>query len=104
MNSSNTIIDNERYSRQSYSIGQDVMCKLSQAQVLVIGYSTLSLEIIKNLALLGINTIDIHSNKKLEQYQKTGMYYKYNDELPISDFKNKIFNSGGNRSFFRSLN
>lgn len=80
-------IDNDRYSRQSYSIGQDVMCKLSQAKVLVIGYSTLSLEIIKNLALLGINTIDIHSNKKLERYQQTGMYYKYDDELPISDFK-----------------
>ena len=85
---SKTIIDNDRYSRQSYSIGQDVMCKLSKARVLVIGYSTLSLEIIKNLALLGINTIDIH-NKKLEYKacQQTGMYYKYNNELPISDFK-----------------
>jgi ubiquitin-activating enzyme E1 len=87
MDSSNTIIDNDRYSRQSYSIGQDLMCKLSKAQVLVIGYSTMSLEIIKNLALLGINIIDIHSNKKLDRYQKTGMYYKYNDELPILDFK-----------------
>ena len=87
MFSTNIAIDNDRYSRQSYSIGQDVMCKLSKAKVLVIGYSTLSLEIIKNLALLGINSIDIHSNKKLDRYQQTGMYYKYNGELPISDFK-----------------
>lgn len=87
MSSNTTTIDNDRYSRQSYSIGQDVMCKLSKANCLIIGYSTLSLEIVKNLALLGINSIDIHSNKKIDKYQKTGMYYKYNDELPISDFK-----------------
>lgn len=79
-------IDNGRYSRQSYSIGQDVMCKLSKAKVLIIGYSTLSLEIIKNMALLGIDTIDIHYSSKLERYQKTGLYYNKN-ELPISDFK-----------------
>jgi ubiquitin-activating enzyme E1 len=80
-------MDTDRYSRQSYSIGQDVMCKLSKARVLIIGYSSLSLEIIKNLALLGINTIDIHYNKKLEKYQKTGMYYIFDDILPLDDFK-----------------
>jgi ubiquitin-activating enzyme E1 len=80
-------MEDERYSRQSYSIGQDLMCKLSKARILIIGYSTLSLEIIKNLALLGINNIDIHANKKLDKYQKTGMYYNFNGELPISDFK-----------------
>ncbi len=80
-------MDNARYSRQSYSIGQDVMCKLSKANVLIIGYSTLSLEIVKNLALLGINRIDIHYNKKLEKYQKTGMYYKFIDEIPLTEFK-----------------
>lgn len=80
-------MDYDRYSRQSYSIGQDVMCKLSKANVLIIGYSTLSLEIIKNLALLGINTIDIYCNKKLEKYQKTGMYYEFSGELPLVDFK-----------------
>ena len=87
MSLSSVTIDNDRYSRQSYSIGQDVMCKLSKANVLIIGYSTISLEIIKNMALLGINKIDIHSNKKMDRYQKTGMYYKYDDELPIADFK-----------------
>lgn len=84
---SSITIDNDRYSRQSYSIGQDLMCKLSQARVLVVGYSTLSLEIIKNLALLGISSIDIHTNNKLERYQQTGMYYTYNGELPIEEFK-----------------
>jgi ubiquitin-activating enzyme E1 len=81
------MVDNDRYSRQSYSIGQDVMCKLSKAVVLIVGYSTLSLEIIKNMTLLGINCINIHSSKKLDKYQQTGMYYKYRDKLPLEDFK-----------------
>jgi ubiquitin-activating enzyme E1 len=81
-------IDINRYSRQSYSIGQDVMCKLSKANVLIIGYSTLSLEIIKNMALLGISSISIHSTNKLSNYQKTGMYYNYdNNEIPIIELK-----------------
>ena len=79
--------DSDRYSRQSYSVGQDVMCKLSKANVLIIGYSTLSLEIIKNLALLGINGIDIHHNEKLEKYKVTGMYYESSGDLPLADFK-----------------
>ena len=80
-------MDSERYSRQSYSIGQDVMCKLGSANVLIIGYSTLSLEIIKNLALLGVNTIDIHCNKKMEKYQKTGMYFEFDEKLPLDAFR-----------------
>jgi ubiquitin-activating enzyme E1 len=80
-------IDNDRYSRQSYSIGQDLMCKLSKASVLVIGYSTLSLEIIKNLALLGIQKISIHANSTLENWQKTGMYYNCEKGLPLDELK-----------------
>lgn len=71
--------DSERYNRQSYSIGRDVMTKLSEAKVLVIGYNTLGQEIVKNLALLGVNQIDIFNNKILENYQTTGLYYKIND-------------------------
>ena len=40
-NSSDTHIDINRYSRQSYAVGKDVMTKLSEAKVLVIGYNTL---------------------------------------------------------------
>lgn len=80
-------LNNDRYSRQSYSIGTDLMCKLSNANILIIGYSTITLEIVKNLALLGIQTINIHSNKKLERYQKSCMYYKYNQNIPLEDFR-----------------
>ena len=43
------IKDDERYSRQSYTIGKDVMGKISNSKILVIGYNCLGLEIIKNL-------------------------------------------------------
>lgn len=65
----------DRYSRQSYTIGRDMMTKLSESSVLIIGYNTHSQEISKNLALLGINNIDIFVKNKLENYQKTGLYY-----------------------------
>ena len=84
-------MDNERYSRQSYTIGQDVMLKLSQSKILIIGYSTVSLEIIRNLSLLGINTIDIHHDfnlNKLERYQKTGLYYEADKKIPLDQLKN----------------
>jgi len=84
---SNTTIDLDRYSRQSYSIGQDSQIKLSEANVLIIGYNTLSQEIIKNLALLGVSKIDIYFTKKLENYQKTGLYYEYNDKIPLENLR-----------------
>jgi len=76
-----TLNDDNRYSRQLYTIGKDVMHKLNVASVLVVGYNTLSQEIIKNLALLGINKISIDQNNILENYQKTGLYYSQDNYL-----------------------
>jgi len=70
--------DNIRYSRQSYALGKDASKLVHMSNILVIGYSTLSLEIIKNMVLTGINSIDINitnTNSKIERYQKTGLYY-----------------------------
>lgn len=74
-----------RYSRQSYTIGQDAQTKLSEASILIIGYNTLSQEIVRNLALIGVSKIDIHHQKKLENYQKTGLYYNSDENLPIEE-------------------
>jgi ubiquitin-activating enzyme E1 len=82
-----TTFDEKRYSRQSYSIGQDMMCKISAAQVLIISYSSLSLEIIKNMSLLGIGNIDICHNKKIHKQEKASLYYDNKSKLPIDDFK-----------------
>jgi ubiquitin-activating enzyme E1 len=73
--------DDHRYSRQSYSIGRDVMLKLNNSFVLIVGYNILSQEIIKNLVLLGINNIDIFQNSNLQNYEKTGLYYSENEYL-----------------------
>lgn len=83
-----SVFDEDRYSRQSYAIGKDVMTKLSEAKILVIGYNILGQEIIKNLALQGISQIDICFKFKLENYQKTGLYYFVeNLDLPLEDIQ-----------------
>jgi ubiquitin-activating enzyme E1 len=56
----NSQYDENRYSRQSYSIGRDSSKKISTSKILVIGYDILSEEIIKNMALLGCGEIDIY--------------------------------------------
>ena len=78
-----------RYSRQSYTIGQDAQIKLSEASVLVFGYNSLGQEIVRNLALLGISKIDIYYQNKIHDYQKTSLYYPINanNELPIEELK-----------------
>jgi ubiquitin-activating enzyme E1 len=79
--------DEHRYSRQSYTLGKDIMIKLSEANVLVIGYGVLGQEIIKNLALLGINCINIVNKKSLTNYQKTGLYYSIDNGFPIEQLR-----------------
>lgn len=74
-----------RYSRQSYTIGQDAQIKLSGASVLVIGYNSLAQEIIRNLALIGISKIDIYHQKKIENYQKTSLYYPVENGIPLEE-------------------
>ena len=77
------IKDDERYSRQSYTIGKDVMGKISNSKILVIGYNCLGLEIIKNLCLLGISKIDLIDNNNLTKKEINSMYYEYNNQLPL---------------------
>ena len=82
-------IDTDRYSRQSYTIGQDAQVKLSTASVLVIGYNTLAQEIVRDLMLIGISKIDIYHAKQLENYQKTGLYYPVNkdNQIPLEQIR-----------------
>ncbi len=74
-----------RYSRQSYAIGTDAQTKLSESNILVIGYNSLSQEIVRNLALIGVKSIDIFVKKmQFENYQKTGLYYPMDSEnIPL---------------------
>lgn len=79
-----------RYSRQSYTIGQDAQTKLSNASVLVIGYNTLSQEIIRNMALIGVSKIDIFASDKIlkQNHSTTGLYYPIKDNsIPLDDLR-----------------
>ncbi len=85
----NHISQDHRYSRQSYTIGLDAQIKLSEASILIIGYNIIAQEIIRNLTLIGVSEISIYNdNNNLENYQKTGLYYDFeNDILPLEQFK-----------------
>ena len=72
--------DEIRYSRQSYTIGKDVMLKISNAKILVIGNSELSLEVLKNLVLTGINSIDINLKKCIKE-NISNLYFSNKDLL-----------------------
>ncbi len=79
-----------RYSRQSYTIGQDAQTKLSNASILIIGYNTLAQEIIRNMALIGVSKIDIfvNNNNNKNKYSSTGLYYKFdNGSVPLEDLR-----------------
>ena len=94
--------EDDRYSRQIYSIGKDLMSKIKKCNVLIIGYSPLSLEIIKNLMLTGVKSIDVcftegivrdgEPVKKKRKFFKTveesrhKMYYELiGENLPLRD-------------------
>ena len=49
-----------RYSRQTYTFGLDTQKKLNESKILIIGYSVLSMEFIKNVVLMGIKYIDLY--------------------------------------------
>jgi ubiquitin-activating enzyme E1 len=78
-----------RYSRQSYTIGQDAQTRLSNSSILVIGYNTLAQEIIRNMALIGVAKIKIFVNNNIKHnYSTTGLYYKNNDDLiPLDELR-----------------
>lgn len=79
-----------RYSRQSYTIGQDAQTKLSNASVLVIGYNTLAQEIIRNMALIGVSKINIFCNDNIlrQNHSTTGLYYPIKDNsIPLDDLR-----------------
>jgi ubiquitin-activating enzyme E1 len=73
-----------RFSRQKYAIGEIATNRLSNASICIIGYNGLAQEIIKNLVLMGVSSIDFTENcfEELEEYQKTSLYF-----TTIADFQ-----------------
>jgi ubiquitin-activating enzyme E1 len=80
----------DRYSRQSYSIGRDSTMKLSKSRILVIGSDILGEEIIKNAILMGIGEIDICFQTNLHETEN--LYFEKNSlhELRILNPNVKI--------------
>jgi molybdopterin/thiamine biosynthesis adenylyltransferase len=61
----------DRYSRQIYSIGEDVSKKIGNSTILLFNYSDLTQEIAKNLILMGFN-VDINPTNTTNN----GVYYE----------------------------
>ena len=90
----------DKFSRQSYAIGKNSINKIKECSVLVLNFNHLSLEIIKNLILLGFEKIDIdfdatfqnnssnlyYTNNKLLDYLKS-----LNPTISINNINNKFF-------------
>lgn len=90
----------DKFSRQSYAIGKNSINKIKECSVLVLNFNHLSLEIIKNLILLGFEKIDIdiddtfqnnssnlyYTNNKLFDYLKS-----LNPTTSINNINNKFF-------------
>ncbi|UKJ90616.2 ubiquitin-activating enzyme E1 [Theileria orientalis] len=67
-------IDTNLYSRQIGTFGFEMMGKLQRLKVLIIGMKASGIEIAKNLALMGVESISIHDNN-LVQKRDLGVNY-----------------------------
>lgn len=86
-NNKNILID-DRYSRQSYSIGRESTKKISGSRVLVIGYDILGEEIIKNLILMGFGRVDINCQNDINELKKENLFFNIeNNSIPYDKLK-----------------
>jgi ubiquitin-activating enzyme E1 len=81
--------DEDRYSRQSYSIGRESCRTLSKSKILIVGYDILGEEIIKNMALMGVGEIDIYCQSNVNESYEENLYFKINgnNEMPLNELK-----------------
>lgn len=70
----------DKFSRQSYAIGKNSINKIKECSVIVLNFNHLSLEIIKNLILLGFEKIDIDFDNTF-QNNSSNLYYTNNNLL-----------------------
>lgn len=82
-------MDYDRYDRQIRTFGLNATCKLNYSNVAIIGLNKgLSTEILKNLALCGIQNLFLVNDKSIEESDLlTGYYYSIND---IGKFRHNV--------------
>ncbi|KAL9642276.1 hypothetical protein ABK040_007275 [Willaertia magna] len=69
----------QRYDRQMRAIGKEAMQQIHQTKVLIIGCNGLSIEIIKNLMLMGFKSITIFDNFKIVNYLDLNSQFYLNE-------------------------
>ena len=73
-------IDESLYSRQLYAIGKDTMQSLVNSRVLIVGLDPLSVEICKNIILMGVGMITLNDDKIISE-NDYGNYYVSNKDM-----------------------
>ena len=65
MTENDKLLDTDLYSRQIGTFGMDIMLKLFNLKVLVVGMRGLGVETAKNIIISGSNSVDIHDHHAL---------------------------------------
>jgi ubiquitin-activating enzyme E1 len=78
---SSDTIDESLYSRQLYTYGEDAMKKMKTADILISGLSGLGLEVAKNVALGGVNSITLHDTLTITMLDLSSHYYASESDI-----------------------
>lgn len=98
---------NNRYDRVQRVLGMESIQKLQKSKVLIIGFSGLGAEIVKNLVLTGVNYVTIIDNKKTSWYDLSSHFYLTEEDIGKSRLscinKFKKLNENCNISYHSEL-
>ena len=80
-NKQNKEIDESQYSRQLYVLGKDAMHAMQNSNVLISGMNGAGVEIAKDVILAGVNSVTVHDQKSVTQYDLGTQYYLTKDDI-----------------------
>lgn len=74
-------MDEDLYSRQIAAYGLNIMNKLSDLKILIVGLRGLGIEIAKNINLSGVNEVTIFDNNKVNLRDLETNFYFNNKNI-----------------------
>lgn len=68
-------IDEDLYSRQLYVLGHEAMKRMTSSNVLVIGLTGTGVELVKNIALMGVKSVTLFDPQPTEWRDLSAQFY-----------------------------
>ncbi|CAI4226473.1 unnamed protein product [Auanema sp. JU1783] len=84
METNESDLDKNLYSRQIYAIGESAMMNLRSSSVLISGIGGVGVEIAKNLILGGIRHVTLHDTKKATWSDLSAQYYLTEEDIGVN--------------------